>query len=184
MGVIYCDCGSNTGDCVDIWAPAAHVVSASNEEGTESCRLSGTSMAAPHVTGVAALILMEHPYGTPEELRVALQDYAVEDALFDDGDLGSPDPAVDPYSIGTSANLLLQAHLSPLAETWLDFASTHNIEIGTENLPYDTLTEGINAVVEGTVLKLFAGTTSQSVVIDKPMTLQAVGGTVTITASQ
>ena len=181
--VTSCDCGSNTGDCVDLWAPAAHIVSASNEPGVESCRLSGTSMAAPHASGVAALILMEFPNATPEELRLALRDYSVPDALFDDGDFGAPDPMADPYSIGTSANLLLQARIPPLAETWVDFASTKNVELGTENLPYNTLSEGINAVVAGTVLKIFTGTTVQSVVIDKPMTLQAVGGPVTITGS-
>ncbi len=44
---------SNYGSCVDIWAPGVSIVSTSRTGGTVS--MSGTSMAAPHVTGTAAL---------------------------------------------------------------------------------------------------------------------------------
>ncbi|MDX3236091.1 S8 family peptidase [Streptomyces sp. ME03-5709C] len=44
---------SNWGGCVDISAPGTHITSAAMGGGL--ARMSGTSMAAPHVTGVAAL---------------------------------------------------------------------------------------------------------------------------------
>merc|ERR1719220_1345472 len=45
---------SNTGDCVDIFAPGSLISSASPASDSSLTRLSGTSMACPHVSGVAA----------------------------------------------------------------------------------------------------------------------------------
>ena len=63
---------ANFGDCVDWFAPGVGVTSAWNASDTATATLSGTSMAAPHTTGVAALYLQSHPGAMPAEVRDAL----------------------------------------------------------------------------------------------------------------
>jgi subtilisin family serine protease len=63
---------ANFGDCVDWFAPGVGITSAWKTSDTATATLTGTSMAAPHTTGVAALYLQSHPTATPAEVRDAL----------------------------------------------------------------------------------------------------------------
>jgi subtilisin family serine protease len=63
---------SNFGSAVDIFAPGSNVVSAWHTSDTATMMLSGTSMAAPHVAGVAARYLQTHPSALPVVVRNAL----------------------------------------------------------------------------------------------------------------
>merc|ERR1711878_104233 len=52
---------SNYGSCTNIWAPGSSIKSASHTSDTGSATLSGTSMACPHVSGGAAIVLSGNP---------------------------------------------------------------------------------------------------------------------------
>jgi subtilisin family serine protease len=63
---------SNYGTCLDIYAPGSSITSASNASDTGTTSMSGTSMASPHVAGVAALYLSANPTATAQQVRDAL----------------------------------------------------------------------------------------------------------------
>src|SRR5215218_2294702 len=63
---------SNYGDCVDIFAPGSGITSAWNSSNTATNTISGTSMATPHVVGVAALYLQSNPGASPSAVAAAL----------------------------------------------------------------------------------------------------------------
>jgi subtilisin family serine protease len=63
---------SNYGKCVDWFAPGVGITSAWYTSTTATNTISGTSMATPHTTGVAALYLQNNPTATPQQVRDAL----------------------------------------------------------------------------------------------------------------
>merc|ERR1711920_667676 len=72
---------SNYGTCVDIWGPGSGVMSLSHTGDTRITQKSGTSMACPHVSGAAALILGADNSKTPQKVISDLLNEATRDAL-------------------------------------------------------------------------------------------------------
>lgn len=80
---------SNFGTCVDIFAPGSNITSAWYTSDSATNTISGTSMASPHVAGVAALFLQNNPNAAPAAVRNALVDSATTNRLTGIG-TGSP----------------------------------------------------------------------------------------------
>ncbi len=70
---------SNWGTCVELYAPGEAIVSA--KLGGGSVALDGTSMASPHVAGVAALYKAKNPDATPGEIADFLESESTKDVL-------------------------------------------------------------------------------------------------------
>jgi len=63
---------SNYGNCVDFFAPGVGITSSWYTSNSATNTISGTSMATPHVAGVAALYLQSNPSASPSAVRDAL----------------------------------------------------------------------------------------------------------------
>ncbi|XP_069498217.1 proprotein convertase subtilisin/kexin type 9 [Ambystoma mexicanum] len=78
--------GTNIGRCVDIFAPGDDIIGASSDCSTCFTSKSGTSQAAAHVAGIAAMILNGDTGMTVSELRQRLIHFStrnlINDALF------------------------------------------------------------------------------------------------------
>jgi subtilisin family serine protease len=80
---------ANTGTCVDIFAPGVGITSAWSSSDTATDSISGTSMASPHVAGVAALYLQGAPSASPSAVTAALIDSSSANKVSNPGS-GSP----------------------------------------------------------------------------------------------
>ncbi|XP_071511541.1 aqualysin-1-like [Diadema antillarum] len=59
---------SNYGSCLNIFAPGVDITSAWKGSDSATSTISGTSMACPHVSGVAALVLAASPSSSPSSV--------------------------------------------------------------------------------------------------------------------
>jgi subtilisin family serine protease len=80
---------SNFGTCLDVFAPGSAITSAWHTGTTATNSISGTSMASPHVAGVAALILEGTPSASPSAVTSAIVGSATTGKVTSPG-TGSP----------------------------------------------------------------------------------------------
>jgi subtilisin family serine protease len=80
---------SNIGSCLDLFAPGSSITSAWHTSNTATNTISGTSMATPHVAGVAALYLQGSPSASPSTVSSAIVNGATANVLTSVGS-GSP----------------------------------------------------------------------------------------------
>lgn len=80
---------SNFGTCLDLFAPGSGILSAWFSSNTATATLSGTSMASPHVAGVAALYKQANPSASSTTIRNAIVNNATTNVVTNPGS-GSP----------------------------------------------------------------------------------------------
>jgi aqualysin 1 len=76
---------ANYGPCVDLFAPGENITSADARSDTDSTMMSGTSMAAPHVAGAAALYLQHNSEASPAQVAAAITRSATTGVITDPG---------------------------------------------------------------------------------------------------
>jgi subtilisin family serine protease len=76
---------SDIGTCLDIFAPGSSITSDWYSSNTATNTISGTSMASPHVTGAAALVLGRNPTFTPAQVRDSLVTSATPNVVTSPG---------------------------------------------------------------------------------------------------
>jgi subtilisin family serine protease len=79
----------NRGTCVDVFAPGINITSAWATSNTATNTISGTSMAAPHAAGAAALYLANNPTASPATVHSAIVNGATTGVVTNPGS-GSP----------------------------------------------------------------------------------------------
>lgn len=89
---------SNFGTCVDLFAPGVSIRSATYNSPTGSSLKSGTSMASPHVAGLAALVLQTMPTATADQVSTFIKTTATPGKIINAGS-GSPNLLI--YTRGT-----------------------------------------------------------------------------------
>ncbi|WP_240136613.1 S8 family serine peptidase [Streptomyces sp. MUM 178J] len=80
---------SNYGSVLDLFAPGSSITSAWNSSDSATNTISGTSMAAPHAAGAAALYLADNETATPSQVSSALAGAATTGVVGNPGS-GSP----------------------------------------------------------------------------------------------
>lgn len=80
---------SNFGTCLDLFAPGSGILSSWFSSDTATATLSGTSMASPHVAGVAALYKQANPSASATTVRNAIVNGATTNVVTNAG-TGSP----------------------------------------------------------------------------------------------
>ena len=72
---------TNYGACIDVFAPGSSILSSTFDNDSSSGTKSGTSMATPHVVGVASLILQQAPGATPQQVRDIIVNQATQNII-------------------------------------------------------------------------------------------------------
>jgi subtilisin family serine protease len=151
---------SNFGTCVDIFAPGSDITSSWNGSDTDTNTISGTSMATPHVAGVAALYLQQFG-GFPAAVAIGLINAATTGVVGDPG-AGSPNRLLHSLFAGPGSIVTVFADGFDTDTGWIvnprgtDSATSGTWERGDPEESHDlpiwqlsTCAGGLNCLVTG-----------------------------------
>ncbi len=111
---------SNYGNCVDIFAPGASITAAWYTGNDDIRTISGTSMASPHVAGVAALYLESNPNASAQ----AVYDFITETSTKNIVTNSSTTNNHLLYSLGTSGGVTDPGPEDPVDPAGIDLTAT------------------------------------------------------------
>ena len=141
---------SNYGTCLDIFAPGSGITSAWNTSDSATNTISGTSMASPHVSGVAALALAANTAASPWAVTAFLTTNATPERLSATGS-GSPNRLV--YSLAAGApqepapqTVAVKSIVGSSAKSGSNWRAYATVTIGT---PSENWNPAANATVVG-----------------------------------
>jgi len=115
----------------DVSAPGGTIFSAAVGTGDQGKTMSGTSMAAPMVAGLAALVLAAHPTWTPEQVKAAIMNTADHDLYRDPGRTG---PRYDNLRMGSGRVDALQAVNTDAVAYVVDDPGAVSVSFGVRNV--------------------------------------------------
>ncbi len=178
----FTSAGPRNGDSAlkpDITAPGVSIQSTLSGSGNQGTRISGTSMSAPHVTGVAALTRQAHPTWSVAEIKAAIVN------------TGSPAAVID-YRVSRSGTGLVQ----PVGSVSTQVVATGDpgtaslsfgyAELGrpfSGSKPITIHNHGISAATVSLSTQAAGESVPASVVLSTSSVTIAAGGTATLNVS-
>ncbi len=174
---------SNFGSCLDIFAPGSSITSAWYTSNTATNTISGTSMASPHVAGVAALFLQNNPGATPSAVTTAVVGNATSGkvtsagtgspnlllySLFSGGTEPSPNPTPEPTpsSISLTVTMTKQQGVNRANLAWSGATSSADVYRNNSKIATVTATSYVDNLGRGGGTQTYrvcsAGTTTCS----------------------
>ncbi|WFE25248.1 S8 family serine peptidase [Solwaraspora sp. WMMD791] len=187
---------SNFGTCLDIFAPGSSITSAWHTSDTATNTISGTSMAAPHVAGAAALVASANPGWSPQQVRDYLYDNATVDAVGNPGS-GSPNrllyvvndgtPPADDFTVSvtpTSGSTAPGGTVSATVTTSTTAGTPQSVSFSASGLPSGaTASFSPATVTSGGSASLTVATSAGTAPGTYPVTVTGTGASATRTAS-
>ncbi|MCX2971420.1 MULTISPECIES: S8 family serine peptidase [Streptomyces] len=186
---------SNHGRCLDLFAPGVSITSAWYNSDTATRTASGTSMASPHVAGVAALITAANPAFTPKQVH----DKLVADAtpgVVTDPRTGSPnkllyvsneDPAENDFSVSvtpSSGSVEPGEKVTTTVATRTTAGEDQEVSLSAEGLPAGaSAVFSPESVVSGESASLTVRAGADTAPGTYPVTVRGVGEEVTRSAT-
>jgi len=164
---------SNYGSVVDLWAPSSYIVSAWKGSSTATRSATGTSQAAPFVSGVAAIAIEQYPNYSAQQIMDLILSTATQNAL----------PSVP---AGTTSKMIYSLLNNSLQESVVTTTTTTTTTVPvttTTTVPATTtttvpVTTTTTAVPESTTTTVPVATTI-TVVVESTTTTQAPATTTT-----